>query len=134
MRGDVLRLEQVLQNLLGNAAKYSPADGAVEVRLDRDAVEAILEVEDAGPGIPAAAQQHLFEHYRSGTPGSPISGLGVGLYIVHEIVTRHGGRIEVESAHGRGSIFRIRLPLLLPPPGTGADAPHPEPLLATPLS
>ena len=129
--GDPLRLEQVLQNLLGNAVKYSPAGGPVEVWLDQDAREAILEVRDTGVGIPAAAQPHLFEpYYRSSTTSSRISGFGIGLFVVREIVARHGGRTEVESAEGRGSTFRVHLPLLLPAPGgalTGALQPEPFP-------
>jgi signal transduction histidine kinase len=136
VRGDTLRLEQVLQNLLGNAVKYSPAGGPVEVSLDREAQEAILEVRDTGVGIPAAAQPHLFEpYYRSSATSSRISGFGIGLFVVREIVARHGGRTEVESTEGQGSTFRVRLPLLLPTPnGALMGVPQPEPLAAPLLS
>jgi signal transduction histidine kinase len=110
---DPSRLEEAIQNLLSNAVKYSPADGTIRVRLAREAAEAILEVVDEGIGIPQTAQARLFEpFYRAGNVGDGTSGFGIGLYVVHEIVQRHGGRIEVESAEGQGSAFRIVLPLL----------------------
>ena len=109
---DAHRLEEVLHNLLGNAVKYSPKGGAVRVQVARQDGEAVLEVADEGIGIPAEAQAHLFEpFYRAGNVGLTASGFGLGLYIVHEIVERHGGRVEVESAEGRGTVFRVVLPL-----------------------
>ena len=109
---DAHRLEEVLHNLLGNAVKYSPKGGAVRVQVARQDGEAVLEVADEGIGIPAEAQAHLFEpFYRAGNVGLTASGFGLGLYIVHEIVERHGGRMEVESAEGRGTVFRVVLPL-----------------------
>ncbi len=74
-------------------------------------MEAVLEVADRGIGIPAQAQAHLFDaFYRARNVGSQISGFGLGLHIVHEIVQRHGGRIEVDSTEGVGSTFRVVLP------------------------
>jgi len=109
---DALRLEQVLVNLLSNAVKYSPRGGPVEVRVIATTTELHIEVEDRGIGIPAGAQQHLFEPYfRAGNVGQQASGFGLGLHIVREIVQRHGGRIEVHSSEGAGSTFRVVLPL-----------------------
>lgn len=111
--GDADRLHQVLQNLLSNAVKYSPDEGLVQVRVAMDATDASLEVEDRGIGIPAEARDNLFQpFYRAYLDDnrSP-AGLGIGLYVVHEIVTRHGGRIEVTSVEGKGSTFRVVLPL-----------------------
>lgn len=111
--GDGPRLEQVLQNLLSNAVKYSPQGGPVHVRVRPTATEVILEVEDRGMGIPSADQARLFEpFYRASNGSRQASGFGVGLYIVHEIVQRHGGRIAVASTEGQGSTFRVTLPLL----------------------
>ncbi|HEY0607490.1 MAG TPA: chemotaxis protein CheB [Herpetosiphonaceae bacterium] len=111
--GDAPRLEQVLQNLLSNAVKYSPQGGPVHVRVQPTATEVILEVEDRGMGIPSADQARLFEpFYRASNGSRQASGFGVGLYIVHEIVQRHGGRIAVASTEGQGSTFRVTLPLL----------------------
>ncbi len=110
--GDGSRLEQVIQNLLSNAVKYSPAGGSVHVRLMTTTTEAVLEIADQGMGIPAVAQANLFDaFYRARNVGLQISGLGLGLHIVSEIVQRHGGRIEVDSTEGRGSTFRVVLPL-----------------------
>ncbi|HEY0737470.1 MAG TPA: ATP-binding protein, partial [Herpetosiphonaceae bacterium] len=111
--GDGPRLAQVLQNLLSNAVKYSPQGGPVQVRVRPTATAAILEVSDQGLGIPVEDQARLFEpFYRASNGSRQASGFGVGLYIVHEIVQRHGGRVEVESTEGQGSTFRVTLPVL----------------------
>jgi PAS domain S-box-containing protein len=109
---DAVRLEQVLQNLVQNAIKYSPAGGPVRVRVEAQANMATVVVSDEGIGIPAASLPHLFQRFYRATNGSYISGLGVGLYVVKEIVTRHGGHIEVDSVEGQGSTFTVWLPAL----------------------
>jgi two-component system CheB/CheR fusion protein len=109
--GDPARLEEVVHNLLSNAVKYSPAGGTVTVRVAVEANEVALEVADQGIGIPAEAQARLFEaFYRAGNVSPQSSGFGIGLYVVEEIVRRHGGRITVESREGAGSRFRVVLP------------------------
>lgn len=114
--GDESRLEQVIQNLLSNVVKYSPAGGLVEVRVTQTPTNAVLEVTDQGIGIPVEALGHLFDaFYRAQNVSGQISGFGLGLHIVHEIVQRHGGGIEVESTEGMGSSFRVVLPLLTLP-------------------
>jgi PAS domain S-box-containing protein len=111
--GDPSRLEQVILNLLNNAVKYSPGGGVIQVRVVSQATEVVLEVEDQGIGIPADALPRLAEaFYRAANVNTRTSGFGIGLYIVQEIVTRHGGRIEVWSTEGKGSTFRVLLPLL----------------------
>lgn len=111
--GDELRLEQVVQNLIQNAIKYSPEGGQVTVRVEPRDGWAVLSVADAGIGIPADALPHLFERfYRAGNAGGQgIGGMGLGLYVVKEIVTLHGGAIEVASVEGQGSAFTVTLPL-----------------------
>jgi PAS domain S-box-containing protein len=111
--GDDLRLEQVLQNLLQNAVKYSPDGGPIDVRVERRNEEVAIAIADHGMGIPAAAQAQLFQRfYRAdNVDGRQIGGLGIGLYLVKEIVTHHGGRIEVASQEGQGSTFTVYLPL-----------------------
>jgi len=111
--GDALRLEQVLQNLLSNAVKYSPEGGPVELRLWSEGGRAAVAVRDCGIGIPPAAIPHLFARFyrAANTEARNISGLGIGLYVVREIVELHGGRIDVESAEGGGSTFTVWLPL-----------------------
>ena len=113
IEGDELRLDQVLQNLLQNAIKYSPAGGVVQVRVERHDTTVSVAVSDEGLGIPQAELPHLFQRFyrASNVDEGQISGLGVGLYIVKELVTLHGGTVDVVSTEGRGSTFIIRLPL-----------------------
>jgi signal transduction histidine kinase len=111
--GDALRLEQVLLNLLQNAVKYSPKGGPITLSVERRDSEAVLFVSDQGIGIPAAAMPLLFQRFfRAGNAaGSTLSGMGVGLYVVQEIVSRHGGRVGVESTEGKGTTVTVYLPL-----------------------
>ena len=111
--GDELRLEQVIQNLVQNAIKYSPAGGYVEVRAARNGTMACISVIDQGIGIPQGALSRLFTRFYRAPNVDPqhISGMGVGLYVVQEIVSLHGGKVTVESQEGVGSTFTIYLPL-----------------------
>jgi signal transduction histidine kinase len=113
---DRMRIAQVLTNLLTNAYKYSPANTAVRLRLQRRRGEVRVEVHDEGPGIPLEAQPHLFERFYH-VPGIKAqqgagSGLGLGLYLCFRLLQLHGGRIGVESMVGRGSTFWFTLPLV----------------------
>jgi PAS domain S-box-containing protein len=112
--GDELRLIQVLQNLVQNAIKYSPAGGTVRVSVEHQGAAARVAVSDEGMGIPQAELPRLFQRFyrASNVEERQISGLGVGLYLVKELVTLHGGTVEVLSEEGRGSTFTITLPLL----------------------
>ena len=113
--GDAARLEQVIRNLLSNAVKYSPHGGPIHINVARQGTEVALAVTDTGIGIPAEARAQLFESfYRARNVGS-IQGFGIGLHVVHAIVERHGGRMEVESVEGQGSTFRVILPLVAAP-------------------
>jgi signal transduction histidine kinase len=118
VRGDRQRLGQVLDNLLSNALKFTPRNGAVEVRLSADRDEIALEVADTGIGIPVSAQRELFTRFfRSDAAiASAIQGTGLGLSIVKAIVEGHGGRVGVESAEGQGATFRVSLPRLAAEP------------------
>jgi signal transduction histidine kinase len=128
--GDELRLEQVLQNLIGNAVKYSLSGGLVLVQVEQRGDMACITVADRGMGIPAEDIPHLFERfYRAGnTDEQHISGMGIGLYIVKEIVSLHGGSVEVESKPGSGSTFTVYLPSdarkELSPQDQAAPPPH----------
>jgi signal transduction histidine kinase len=114
-------LEQVIQNLVQNAIKYSPTGGSVRVQLEQRGTLACMAVHDQGIGIPSAALPQLFQRfYRAkNADDQHISGMGIGLSIVEEIVSLHGGTVEVQSTEGQGSTFTICLPLLeqsiLPP-------------------
>jgi signal transduction histidine kinase len=109
---DELRLEQVLQNLISNAVKYSLNGGRVRVQVMRQGDIACIAVTDEGIGIPPEDIPHLFERFyrASNTDEQHVSGMGIGLYIVKEIVSLHGGRVEVESSVGSGSMFSVYLP------------------------
>lgn len=113
LAADRLRIEQVLQNLLSNAIKYSPQGGAVRVSVERWGEQARLVVHDQGVGIPTDALPHLFtKFYRaSNAQTSVVSGAGIGLYVVREIVGLHGGTVDVSSTPGQGTAFTVTLPL-----------------------
>jgi PAS domain S-box-containing protein len=106
---DTDQLQQVLLNLIQNAVQASVAGGAVVVRAYRregDRPEAVIEVEDAGHGIPKDELPRIFEPFFTTRP----KGTGLGLFVAHGIVQRHGGALEVESEAGRGTRFRVVLP------------------------
>lgn len=109
------RIIQVMSNLINNAIKYSPAGGEIEVGLrhrPEEPAKALIWVKDHGIGIPASEIPHIFKRFhRAANLDHSISGLGIGLYLVHELVTRHDGRVWVESTEGAGSTFYILLPL-----------------------
>jgi signal transduction histidine kinase len=113
---DAARIEQVIANLVGNALKYSPDGGTVTVAISLQEAMAALVVADQGMGIPQEAIPHLFQRFyrASNVDTRAISGIGIGLYIVHQIVTLHGGSISVTSEQGVGSAFTVLLPLALP--------------------
>lgn len=113
IKADPRKLQQVLNNLLDNAVKYSGRGSTVEVRIDVGDQEVTVSVLDQGPGIAEADLRKLFTpFYRTGaqgTGGEPSTGLG--LAIVKRIVEGHGGRVWAESRFGEGSSFRLSLPL-----------------------
>lgn len=129
LQGDYIRLEQVLVNVISNAIKYSPEGGVIELQLQREeelildhftcgspliapGPYALIKVRDYGIGIAPEMQQQLFNRfYRVREAARLAAGQGLGLYICAEIVRMHGGVLCVESAVGRGSTFRIVLPL-----------------------
>ena len=115
--GDRTRLQQVVVNLIDNAIKYTQECGTIEVRVQSEANNAVLEVSDNGVGIPACAISHVFERfYRADKARSRASGgAGLGLSIVKAICTAHGAEIGVSSEEGRGSCFRVEVPLATVP-------------------
>jgi len=108
------RLEQVLSNLIGNAIKYSPCGGPIEVTIGGDVQgnEVLLSIRDGGIGIPQQEQAHIFARFARASNASAhgIGGTGLGLYLCRELVELHGGRIWFESSEGQGSTFFIALP------------------------
>ncbi len=111
--GDAGKLAQVIDNLVGNAVKYTPAGGHVSVSLSAADGSAWLRVRDTGIGIPEEEQRHVFEpFFRSSTATDrAIKGTGLGLSITREIVLHHGGTLEVSSRPGEGTTFSAALPL-----------------------
>jgi PAS domain S-box-containing protein len=112
--GDPARLEQIVVNVLNNAAKYTEPKGRIDVVLSEDAADAVLRVRDTGIGIPAEIMPRIFEAFVQGDRSLAHSGggLGVGLTLVHRLVELHRGRVEAYSeGPGRGSEVTIRLPL-----------------------
>jgi CheY-like chemotaxis protein/anti-sigma regulatory factor (Ser/Thr protein kinase) len=112
--GDADRLQQVVWNVLSNAAKFTPAGGEVEISVSQGGTHVLIQVKDSGPGIDPAFLPHVFERFRQadGSTTRTHGGLGLGLAIVRHLVELHGGTITVENRDDRcGAIFTIRLPL-----------------------
>lgn len=107
--GDAARLRQLVLILLDNAVRHTPHGGDVRLRVRRSGVEAVLDVEDDGPGIRGADLPHIFERFWR-APGSPGGGSGLGLAIAARIVELHGGRIAVANRPPAGACFRVTLP------------------------
>ncbi len=127
VRGDAVRLQQILGNLLSNALKFTPPGGSVRVRLGQAGDRARLAVADSGEGIAPDVLPHIFDRFRQAdsTSARRRGGLGLGLAIVRHLVELHGGSIRAESeGPGRGATFTVELPLLAQGPAAagGEDA------------
>jgi signal transduction histidine kinase len=125
-RGDSAELDRVITNIVSNALKYTPPGGHVTLGVHRQGEDAVVSCADTGIGISEDDRAQLFrEFFRSTDPAAQAqSGTGLGLTIVERIVSRHAGRVEVESVVGAGSTFRILLPAL-DPPGRAATLSEP---------
>lgn len=108
---DEMLVSRILLNLLSNAIRYSPTGSSVRLELREDDGQAVLSVSDEGIGIAAEERERIFEPFYRAPNAQSISGTGLGLNIVKECVTLHGGTISVTSAVGKGSTFTVRLPL-----------------------
>lgn len=116
IRGDKQRLSVLVNNLVGNAIKYTPRGGQVGVTLTLDESRVRIVVSDTGVGIAEQDQPHVFEKFyrAAATDIQAIPGTGLGLAIAREVARLHGGEIRLESAVGKGSTFTVELPLLRP--------------------
>ncbi|HEY7123337.1 MAG TPA: ATP-binding protein [Ktedonobacterales bacterium] len=116
--GDRNRLEQVLLNLLGNAIKYTPQGGCIDITIAQtgDGQSAQVRIHDTGIGIPREQQARLFARFSraSNAAAHGITGTGLGLFLCRELIERHGGRIWLQSEEGQGSTFFFTLPLTSP--------------------
>lgn len=128
VRGDPGRLKQVIVNLLDNAIKFTPRGGTVRLRTEQRSDSRVLEVRDAGIGIPGEALPHVFERFfradeaRARSDGAAEGGAGLGLSIAHSICSAHRAEIEVQSTPGIGSCFRVKFPHPSPAPSATVGA------------
>jgi signal transduction histidine kinase len=127
---DPTRIDQVLANLLGNAAKFTPSGGRIRVRIAEQSGEAVLTVEDSGPGVRPDLLPHIFELFSRDPSAGDSGGLGIGLALVRRLIELHGGSVEAENLlPAGGARFTLRLPAIPEPePGPHHDArPLPTP-------
>ncbi len=136
INGDLVRMEQIVNNIVGNAVKYTPAGGLVRVRLTLEGGDAVLRVEDNGYGIAPELLPRIFDLFVQGerTLDRAQGGLGIGLTLVRRLVALHGGTVSAASeGPGRGSVFTVRLPKIPCPqaalaPSVAQGQPNDSPL------
>jgi signal transduction histidine kinase len=113
IRGDVTRLQQIIWNLVSNAIKFTPENGAISVCASADEASVSIRVTDSGEGIAEDLLPHVFEQFRQGADARKHGGLGLGLSIVQQIVELHGGKITATSEGvGQGACFTVSFPVL----------------------
>jgi CheY-like chemotaxis protein len=130
--GDAVRLGQIFGNLLNNAAKFTAPGGRISIEATVVDDRAVVTVRDSGIGIPGEMLSRIFDRFSQvdPAPGQPRAGLGIGLWLVRNLVALHGGSVEARSdGPGLGSEFTVRLPLTSAPSPAAADV-HPVPELA----
>jgi two-component system, OmpR family, sensor histidine kinase BaeS len=110
VEGDPGRLRQIVGNLLANALKFTPRGGRVRIRLWQEADRAVIEVSDSGPGIPKDELGRVFERFFRGR-AARAGGSGIGLTVVRELITAHGGDVRVANAIDGGAVFTVTLPM-----------------------
>ncbi len=112
---DAAKVERIVENLLANAARHTPAESRIWVRVIPNGSEVVIAVEDEGPGVAAEHREHIFEPFQQGPDAPEYSpGVGVGLTLVARFAELHGGRAWVQDREGGGASFRVRLPLEAP--------------------
>jgi signal transduction histidine kinase len=116
VEGDVVKLERALDNLLGNAIKFSPRRSTVSVALDRGFDHARISVHDQGPGISEEGRARIFEVFHREESIAHLPGRGLGLFITKQIAESHGGTVSVDSTPGRGATFLLEMPLAIDGP------------------
>jgi two-component system sensor histidine kinase KdpD len=124
---DGVLIEQVLMNLLDNAAKYAPPAAPIQVLASVEGKHAVIEVADSGPGLAPGEETHIFDKFVRGAAGASGGrrGAGLGLAICRAIVEIHGGRIWAENRPGGGARFMFTIPIEGPPPAVDAEADQP---------
>ncbi|HHH45215.1 MAG TPA: HAMP domain-containing protein [Gammaproteobacteria bacterium] len=113
MDGDRAKLQTLVDNLVSNAIRFSPEAGELRVRLEKQDEQVVIEVADAGPGIPEAERRRIFDAFYQGTPATNghVRGTGLGLSIAREYAQAHGGYIEVIDSEDQGACLRVVLPI-----------------------
>jgi two-component system sensor histidine kinase KdpD len=118
---DAVMIEQVFENLLENAVKYTPDGTPIEIGAEAGAQEAVFWVSDRGAGLPVGKEDMLFDKFYRGTKEGAQSGVGLGLTICRAIVEAHGGTIHAENAPGGGANFRFTIPVTGAPPQIASE-------------
>jgi PAS domain S-box-containing protein len=110
---DATKIQLAMHNLIGNAIKYTLAGGTVRVGLKMEATSVVIEVQDTGVGIPAGQIDKMFTKFfrAENAVRLQVGGSGLGLFIVKDIIARHGGDITVKSIEGKGTTFTVRIPM-----------------------
>jgi PAS domain S-box-containing protein len=133
IRADAIMVERIVENLLGNAAKHTPGDSRIWVRVERSEAGALISIEDDGPGVPAEERERIFRAFLQGEAGARTKGAGVGLALVARFAELHGGRAWIQERDGGGASFRVLLAVdpADVPSGPGAVV---QPVAADPAS
>jgi signal transduction histidine kinase len=137
IEADVTRIDQVLSNLLSNAAKYTPAGGSIVLAAHEENANAVISITDNGIGIPGSMLTRIFDLFMQVNTSTNRSqgGLGIGLALVKQLVSMHGGSIHVTSPGlDKGSTFTVRIPVTTPPSETLAVNPQENDMSAKPLN
>jgi two-component system sensor histidine kinase GlrK len=118
------KMRLILENLLSNAVKYSPKGGSIHMSARRDGANLVLDVADSGPGIPPEDRAHIFDAFYTGkaSKSSSLKGTGIGLSVVLEFVSAHGGSVQLIDGQYPGAHFRITMPISSAPHGTPANS------------
>jgi signal transduction histidine kinase len=111
IHADPIRIERIINNILDNAAKYSPKGTDIKISVQQKDGCLLIAVSDQGPGLSPENQARLFEPFQRLPSSENIKGFGLGLIVCKRLVETHGGRIWVESEPGRGSTFFFTLPI-----------------------
>jgi signal transduction histidine kinase len=117
---DGAKVERIIENLLVNATRHTPAGTDVFVSVRNDGDTALICVDDSGPGVPTELREAIFDRFRQ-APGADRTGLGIGLSLVARLAHLHGGRAWVQDALLGGASFRVQLPLIPPTPHETAE-------------
>jgi len=111
VQADPERLDQILDNLLKNAAAYSPRETPIEISTSAQVEHALIRVRDHGAGIDPAERERIFDRFVRGAGVASQPGMGIGLYVSRAIATRMGGRLFIEESSSQGTVFAVEIPL-----------------------